>query len=362
MRRRTALAGLGGSAMASAMGVGIAQAQGAWSVPAEDAPHERTFLQWPVDRTVYPERWFLREVQQAIVDLANAIAAFESVVLSADAAHHGAIRPRVTEAVSLWDIPTDDLWARDSGPLFVVDGAGGLAVRLVNFNGWGGKQKHPNDGLVARRVAERMGLALLDNGLVGEPGGVEADGHGTLLAHASSWVNPNRNPGLSHASVEALLLEAYGAQKMIWAPGLKGRDITDYHIDALARFVAPRKVLIQMPGYDDPSDPWVRTAHETRAVLAAARDARGRRIAVTEILEPARPRVRDAEFLASYVNYYVCNGAVVMATFGDADADRAAMDEIGRLHPGREVVALDVDALGWVGGGIHCATQQQPAI
>ncbi|WP_237072530.1 agmatine deiminase family protein [Pseudaestuariivita rosea] len=362
MMRRNVLTGLAGAAATMASGSDLwGRTMKEWYVPAEDDPHERTFLQWPVDDQIYREAWFLEEVQQAIVTLANAIASFEPVVVLAAAEHHEKIRQQVGENVALWDIPTDDLWARDSGPLFVVHDGGGLAVRHVNFNGWGGKQRHPNDGLVARRVAERMGLPLLDNGLVGEPGGVEQDGHGTLMAHESSWVNPNRNPGI-RAAVEAQLLEAYGAQKMIWAPGLAGQDITDFHIDALARFVAPGRVIIQMPGNTDMSDDWVRTAHQTRSILAEATDAKGRRLQITEIYDPERPRVRDPDFLASYVNYYVCNGAVIMAQFGDDDADSEAIRTIGQLYPDREVVTLNTDALGWIGGGIHCATQQQPAV
>ena len=153
--------------------------------------------------------------------------------------------------MELWDIPTDDLWARDSGPSFVVDGKGGLALTQFNFNGWGGKQTHGNDGKIAARVAERLGLPVFDAGLVGEAGGVETDGHGTLIAHESTWVNPNRNKG-TKAEVEAMLLDTMGAQKMIWAPGIKGADITDYHIDALARFVKPGQVLIQMGEEVDP--------------------------------------------------------------------------------------------------------------
>ncbi len=140
--RRHVLAALAGIAAASRA---TGQPADRWSVPAEDAPHARTFLQWPVDRTVYPERWFLDDVQHTIATLANTIAAFEPVVVLAAAEQHAAIRLQVAEAVTLWDIPTDDLWARDSGPLFVVNGTGGLAIRHVNFDGWGGRQRHPND-------------------------------------------------------------------------------------------------------------------------------------------------------------------------------------------------------------------------
>ncbi len=339
----------------------FADSPAGWYVPAEEGPHESTFLQWPVAAEVYPERWFLREVQSTIVRLANTISAFEPVVLLAAEAHHAALRPRLSGAVELWGIPTDDLWARDSGPLFCVNGGGGLAVRHLNFNGWGNKQAHPADGRVAALVAERLGLPILDNGLVGEPGGVEQDGAGTLMAHESSWVNPNRNAG-SRAEIERLLLEAYGAIRMIWAPGLRGQDITDYHIDALARFAGPGKILIQMPVAGGAGDDWVATAHETRRILGQATDSRGAPFEIVEIHDPVAPRVTDPDFLASYANYYVCNGAVIAAEFGDVEADAAALVALSTLYPGREVIPLNVDALGWVGGGIHCATQQQPAL
>ncbi len=361
MRRRDVLALMTGVMATSPLSPALAQRAANWRVPAEEDLHERTFLQWPVSRAVYPEGWFLREVQDAILTLAKTIAAYEPVVVLAEASHHRAIRRRVSDGVDLWDVPTDDLWARDSGPLFCVDGQGGLAIRHLNFNGWGGKQPHPNDGLIARRVAGRMGLPLLDNGLVGEPGGVEQDGAGTLMAHESSWVNPNRNAG-TRDEVERLLLEAYGASQMIWATGLEGLDITDCHIDALARFVRPGSVLIQMPGYADPADPWNRAAHDTRAILETTTDGRGRTLRITEIGDPMNARVVDPDFLASYANYYVCNGAVIAAEFGDPEADAIAHDTLTRLYPEREVVALNVDALGWIGGGIHCATQQQPAV
>lgn len=318
-------------------------------------------MQWPVSRAVYPEAWFLDEVQDTIARVANAIAQFEPVVMLCSEERHADVRRRLSAAVDLWNVPTDDLWARDSGPLFVADGCGRLAVRSLNFNGWGNRQGHPNDGLVARRVAARLDLPVLDNGLVGEPGGVEADGDGTLIAHESSWVNPNRNPGLDRGEIERKLLDAYGAERLIWAPGLMGEDITDFHIDALARFVRPGEVLIQLPASHDPADPWIRASYETRDILAGARDARGRALRLTTIADPRWPRVRDADFVPSYTNHYVCNGAVIMAQFGDREADEAARETLRVLHPDREIVALDADALGWIGGGIHCATQQQPS-
>jgi agmatine deiminase len=208
-------------------------------------------------------------------------------------------------------------------------------------------------------VAERLGLPVFHAGLVGEAGGVETDGHGTLIAHESSWVNPNRNKG-SKAEVEAMLLDAMGAEKVIWAPGIKGGDITDYHIDALARFVKPGQVLIQMSDEVDPDDPWSVSAFETRAILAAATDAKGRKLDLVTLPEPWDIRVDSPDFVASYVNYYVCNGAVIAAEFGDKEADAEAATTLASLYPDREIVVLNIDPLGEVGGGIHCATHEQP--
>jgi agmatine deiminase len=337
-----------------------AGASGFWQ-PEETDPHERTFMQWPVSREVHPDADFLSDLQATIADVASTIAEFEPVVMLAAAKHHKAIRKLVSGAVELWDVPTDDLWARDSGPSFVVDGKGGIALTQFNFNGWGGKQTHANDGKIAARVAERLGLAVFDAGLVGEAGGVETDGHGTLIAHESSWVNRNRNKR-SKAEVEAMLLETMGAKKVIWAPGIKGADITDYHIDALARFVKPGQVLIQMGDEVDPEDPWSVSAFETRAILAAATDAQGRKLDLVTLPEPWDIRVDSPDFVASYVNYYVCNGAVIAAEFGDKDADAEAAAILAGLYPGREIVMLNTDPVGEVGGGIHCATHEQPKV
>ena len=258
-------------------------------------------------------------------------------------------------------MPTDDLWCRDLGPFFVVNGKGGIAVTQFNFNGWGNKQIHGNDGQIAARVAPRLGLPVFNTGLVGEAGGVKTDGHGTLIAHESSFVNPNRNEG-GKAEVERLLLDTMGAQKIIWAPGIKGADITDYHIDALARFVKPGQIVIQTGEEIDRRDPWSVAAFQTPDILAAPTDPQGRKLQLVVLPEPEEPRIKTDDFVSSYVNYYVCNGAVIAAEFGDEDADEEAEEILHTLYPGREVVMLKIDPVGEVGGGIHCATHEQPKV
>lgn len=258
--------------------------------PEESQPHERTFMQWPVSRFVYSDGAFLNDVQETVAEIANTIVQFEPVVMLMAQKHVKSARRLLSDQVEIWDIPTEDLWARDSGPAFVIDGKGGLAMTHFNFNGWGGKQLHRNDGQVATRVAEQLGLEMFDVGLVGEPGGAESDGQGTVIAHASSWVNSNRNTG-STEEVGQLLMDTYGADKVIWAPGIKGGDITDYHIDGLARFIEPATVLIQIGDESAPDDPWSRAAFETYDILSRATDARGRKLELVKLPNPWDIRV-----------------------------------------------------------------------
>jgi agmatine deiminase len=196
---------------------------------------------------------------------------------------------------------------------------------------------------------------------VGEAGGVETDGRGTLMAHESTFINRNRNTG-SKAEIEAMLLDTMGAERLIWAPGIIGADITDYHIDALARFVKPGQVVIQMGEAIDPADPWSVAAFETHDILAEATDAAGRKLDLVILPEPWDIRVDSPDFVSSYVNYYVCNGAVIAAEFGDEAADAEAAEVLARLYPGREVIMLNIDAVGEVGGGMHCTTHEQPKV
>ncbi|NVO55582.1 agmatine deiminase family protein [Rhodobacteraceae bacterium B1Z28] len=356
MNRRDLLITGGALGIVSIANQSLAQSALGFYVPAEETRHQRTFMQWPSSRKVYSDRFLLEIVQQAIADIANTIAEFEPVVMLAAAKHHAQARRKLSSLVELWDVPTEDLWCRDAGPVFVISDSGGLAVSQIQFNGWGKKQVHNHDARIAGLVAKHLDLPILPTGLFGEAGGVEQDGRGLLMAHESSWVNDNRNPGLTRDEIEGRLLAAYGANRMIWSDGVWGEDITDYHIDSLARFTGPNRVLMNLPDKPDMNDPFHTSALDTHDRLLAEN------VQVETIPEPNIRRVSDLEFVASYVNYYVCNGAVITSQFGDRETDEIAQEALSRHFPGREIVALNVDILGELGGGIHCATQQMPAV
>ncbi|MDJ0613970.1 MAG: agmatine deiminase family protein [Rhizobiaceae bacterium] len=352
---------MGGISMVGTSNVTNADNSDGFYVPDEAKRHERTFMQWPVNSPAYSDRHFLEMVRQSVAEIANAIVEFEPVVMLMATKFKASAQAILSHKIEIWDVATDDLWCRDSGPLFVRNDAGELAIRQLNFNGWGNKQAYSNDGRIAERVAEIMDLPLFDNGLVGEPGGVETNGYGTLIAHESSWINKNRN-ALSKDIVTQKLLEVYGADTMIWAPGVVGEDVTDYHIDALARFVGKNKVLIQVPDRIYADDPWSAAAFETRNIIENALNSEGSEMGLVTVPDPANTRVQSPDFVASYVNYYLCNGGVIAANFGDKEADVIAKEILRNLYPERDVITLNVDPIGEIGGGIHCATQQQPAV
>ncbi|MDH6120871.1 agmatine deiminase [Kitasatospora sp. GAS204A] len=328
-------------------------------VPRDDVPHARTWMSWPSRKSVWGRQ--LRGVQEDIALIARTIARYEPVVLcapddySVSQAQH-ACGPSVSVIGS---IPTDDLWMRDIAPVFRRDGRGGLQAIGLNFNGWGRKQVHADDAHVAGSVARLTGLPFIRADFVGEGGGIETDGAGTVMATESSLVNKNRNRGWSRDEVEAAVLDVYGADRMIWVPGIKGKDITDDHIDVTSRFVRPGLVLVQLPP-DGRKDAWARDAREQFDILTAETDARGRRLEVVRVEGPDSVRSRRSDFVDSYLNFHVVNGAVIAAQFGDDYKDAAAKRTLEAAFPGRAVVQLDVDRLMAGGGGIHCSTMQEP--
>jgi agmatine deiminase len=329
-------------------------------MPAEDRPHAATWMCFPSSADVWGRD--LADVQFAIADIALAIAEFEPVRMLARPEARSLALDLVGSDVELIDGPVDDLWARDTLPLFLVDPntPASLSAARVRFNGWGDKQIHAGDSQLAGHVADLLGIELIDTGVTGEGGGVETDGNGTLIAARSSWVNPNRNPGRSEDDIATALVAGLGASRMLWVDGVAGEDITDGHIDTLARFVDATTIIHEYPSYVEPGETWYDVAVSTHRTLEPLTRLDGSPYRLVPLTQPATTRAAGDQFLSSYVNYYVCNGAVIAPRFGDDTADAIAREQLADLHPGREIVQLDIDPLAEGGGGIHCATQQQP--
>lgn len=334
---------------------------GPFRVPVEDVRHTRTWMSWP-DSTVIWNRGRLAGIQADIALIARTVARYEPVVMCANSASAAKARSLCGSSVTVINsIPVDDCWTRDTGPVFRTDGAGGLDAVGLGFNGWGGKQAHAKDTRVAERIAAYTGVPFTRAGFVGEGGAIEQDGAGTLMATRSSLLNRNRNPGMPERRLETAMCDAYGASKVIWFDGVYGQDITDDHVDATSRFLAPGEALVQMPLASD-DDAYARDARQQHRILGESSTAAGEPMDVSKLQGPDYDRIRstDPEFLASYANFYLCNDAVVCAHFGDARADAAAKATLARLYPDRAIEQLNIDRLGTGGGGIHCVTQQQP--
>ncbi|MFI9379575.1 agmatine deiminase family protein [Kutzneria sp. NPDC052558] len=327
-------------------------------IGAEWDRHARTLMSWPT-ATIWGRD--VGVIRQDIAGLARAVADYESVVLLARPEDVDGASRACGSGVEVVPIPVDDLWARDTAPVFVADG-GKIAGVDFNFNGWGSKQQHANDAGVARAVLARYGLSRVETSLVAEGGALETDGQGTLLVTESSLVNKNRNPGLSRDQIEAELKRVLGVTKVIWFAGVRNKDITDAHVDCLARFVGPGVVLLDQAAAGSPPDVWSRAADQARTVLAGATDAAGKPLQVVDLPQPDpyEVTVRGAKSVISYANFYIGNGAVFLPKFGDAQADDRA-GQILRDHlPGRDIVPVRIDHIAEGGGGIHCSTHDQP--
>ncbi|GAA2772393.1 agmatine deiminase family protein [Streptomyces showdoensis] len=359
-----------GAALPTAARAATAPSGATLRMPAETDPHVRTFMAWPALSSVWPRS--LGAVRRDIADVAYALSRFEPVVMLARPSQAAEARYQCGSGayygIEVVEIPNDDLWIRDFGPTFVV-APGAVAGVDTNFNGWGKAgtkyaQPYANDAAAAATLLGQYGVDRVQASFVGEGGSLETDGQGTLLATVSSLVNPNRNPGTSQDQVEQAMKSALGIDKVIWVPGLAGQDITDCHIDCLARFVAPGRVILDKPGSKTDAQ-WVAVYEETKRVLQSATDAQGRRLTVTELPGPDRAAIRRKDedgFLSSYTNYYTANGAVLVPQFGDAYADGVAYAILQAAYPDRTVVQLNIDNIASGGGGIHCATQSQPVV
>jgi len=326
-------------------------------LPAEYERHAATWMMWPTRRELWGGEF--EAVKDDYARLAATIARFEPLRMVACAADAADARRRCGGTVEVLEMPIDDSWARDAGPVFVRDADGGLAASAWRFTAWGGKYApYAADAAFAARVAAAVGVPVIASPLALEGGAILSDGEGTVLTTETCLLNPNRNPGLGKAEVEAELGRVFGAKVVIWLPGDPTETETDGHIDGIAALAGPARALIEVT--DDASDERYGILRENRRALELARDAKGRAFTLIDIEEVPRAAAKGERYCRSYVNFYIANGAVIAPAYG-LDADERVAATLRAAYPDRTVVMLPIGAIAAGGGGFHCITQQQPA-
>jgi agmatine deiminase len=321
-------------------------------MPAEWAPHERTLMAWPTRPDLWGDQ--LEAAREEYAATANAIAAFEPLTMvCANAEEAAQARAALTTAAEVVELPIDDSWLRDSGPIFVVDGDRRRAGVHFGFNSWGGKfTPWDRDAAVGGLLVEHVGDNCYKAPFVLEGGAIAVDGEGTLLTTEECLLNPNRNPGLSREEIEAGLRDHLGAETIVWlGQGLVEDRDTDGHVDMIAAFTRPGEVLLQTLEPGAPS-------HERMADNRTRLTAAGLDVVDFPIL--AAVEVAGEPVAVSHLNLYLCNGAAIVPLAG-TDTDAEALERIAAAYPDREVVGVPGRVIAFGGGGPHCITQQVPA-
>jgi agmatine deiminase len=326
-------------------------------MPAESAPHERTVMCWPARHSLYGE--LIPAAEDSHARVAATIARFEPVTMIADLGAGERAATACGDGVDVVELPIDDSWFRDTGPIYVTEGTDRVALDWA-FNAWGRKfAPYENDAAIARRYAESVGDDVRTIPVVLEGGAIAVDGAGTLVTTEQCLLHPNRNPMLARVDIEAVIAAELGVTTIVWLPhGLALDDDTDGHVDNIAAFAGPGTLLMQ--GCDDEAeDDWLRTNVNIRSARGAI-DALGEAIEVVEIPVLPFTEIAGERVAVPYLNFYIANGVVVVPLCSHP-ADDDMLGIIAEQYPDREVVGLDVGAvLAYGGGGIHCITQQVP--
>lgn len=332
-------------------------------MPAEWEPHEAVWFSWPHPGGIsFPGAY--HRIPAAMAALLRTAAEFEPVRVNVmDGGEEAEVRRLIGTAANIefFHVPTNEPWCRDHGPIFLVnDRTGEVAVADFDFNAWGAKYEGTeHDRLVPARLAGALGLRRFANPMVLEGGSIEVNGTGSLLTTRSCLLNPNRNPGLGPEEIEGNLRSWLGVRNILWlTDGIQGDD-TDGHIDDLTRFVGPSRVVTVVE--ENPEHPNHEILQRNLADLRNMQDEDGRSLEVIPLPMPLCSLEHEGQPLpASYANFLVLNGAVLMPSFDDPrDAEAASV--LASVFPGRCIVPVDCRDLIIGLGSIHCLSQQQPA-
>ena len=354
--------------------------QDGFYMPAEFAPHEGCLMIWPERGDSW--QYGAYAARKAFLRVIETISESESMTVLCSEGQYDNARAQLPDRVRLVVMATDDAWARDVGPTFVVNSRGERRGIDWGFNAWGGDADglYPsweNDNRVARKFCDLLGDDVYDKrDFICEGGSIHSDGEGTILATEACLLSRGRNPELSRAEIEQELKNYLGAQKIVWLPRGIYNDETNEHVDNVCAYVGPAEVVLAWT--EDENDPQYALSRASLDALEAATDAKGRHFTVHKLPIPAKPicvteeelqgyafeegedtREAGERLAASYVNFYISNGGIILPQFGDEN-DAEAVRILGGLFPGRRVYPIPARSILVGGGNIHCVTQQIP--
>lgn len=339
-----------------------------FSMPAEWAPHRGTWLSWPHKEASWPGKF--APVPAVFAEFVRHLAPREEVHINVSGPE---MEAEVREVVRHPDVPqgrlffhhhpTNDAWCRDHGPIFVQrEGPRGREEAIIDwgYNAWGGKYPpFDKDDVIPTLIGEELGIPVYHPGIIMEGGSIELNGKGTLLTTEACLLNPNRNPSLTQAEIEQRLKDYLGVRHILWlGDGIVGDD-TDGHVDDLTRFVDPGTVVTVVE--EDSLDENFEPLQDNLERLKLMKDQDGKPLRVVTMPMPDPLFQDDQRLPASYANFYIANGAVLLPTY------RSRNDEVARLiledlFPTRQVIGIDCTDLVWGLGALHCVSQQWPSL
>ena len=334
-------------------------------MPAEWEQHKCCWMQWPHDNpefNSYAEvpTWSHFDIEKGRIawsNVANAISNFEQVKMIVHPNNIVHSSKLLNEKVEILSFVNDDAWARDSGAIFLLNKEKKLGGVDWEFNGWGKFSPYDSDNKIAKFMIEEAKATYFKNDMILEGGSIHTDGEGTLLTTEQCLLNKNRNPELSKEQIEKNLKDYLGVNKIIWLKN--GTDEgTDGHVDNIACFVAPGKILAL--SCLDKHDSFYDQINENLEILKTSVDSRGRTLEIIELEMSYKRLIPNDNEPSSYINFYIANKGVVMPSFDDEKADKNAKKIIQETFPDRKIIVINGIDISMGGGNVHCITQQQP--
>lgn len=335
-----------------------------YRMPAEWEKHAATWLAWPHYEKHWPGK--LKKIPFVYAEIIRALKDREKVYICVNNRAMETAARRVlqtakvsftSEQVKFFNIPTNASWARDHGPIFVKNEDGELLITDWVYNAWGGKWPSRKDDVVPQKIGKIFDTKVLETGMVLEGGSIDVNGAGDLLTTKQCLLNKNRNPGFTKKQIERYLQDFLGAVNVIWLKGGVAGDDTDGHIDDVARFAPGNVILCALTA--DKKDENYKILRENYKILRGAKNKDGRKFKIVAMPLPGPVYINGLRMAASYLNFYIANGAVLAPQY-NCPQDAMAFKILRGVFPNSKIIPIDCTDLIWGFGAIHCSTQQQP--